>query len=68
LRFSGRLGLAGFRRNSAGDPLQMPVAPIENVRLRGIIYVHAEVDPRAKSNVAGKISRLSILVWANRLP
>jgi hypothetical protein len=37
-----------------------------NVSLRGNTH-RAEVDPRAKSNLAGKLSRLSILVLANRL-
>ena len=55
----------GFRRDSAGDPLEMPHAPIGE---RQLTWDHpqAEVDPRAKSNLAGKLSRLSILVLANR--
>jgi hypothetical protein len=44
----------------------MPHAPIGE---RQLTWDHpqAEVDPRAKSNLAGKLSRLSILVLANRL-
>jgi hypothetical protein len=40
----------------------MPHAPIGERQLTWD-YTQAEVDPRAKSNLAGKLSRLSILVW-----
>jgi hypothetical protein len=43
----------------------MPHAPIGERQLTWD-YPQAEVDPRAKSNLAGKLSRLSILVLANR--
>jgi hypothetical protein len=44
----------------------MPHAPIGEHQLTWD-HPQAEVDPRAKSNLAGKLSRLSILVLANRL-